>query len=577
MKSVAAITDSALSANDIAGQIIENSPSIALRSATEAEGWATRFITRNIASLGYAPDDFVAGRRTWADVVHPEDLPEIIARITEYEQNGTDTFTLVYRVVRADGSAQWVSDVMTAARDGEGKVTHYDCVVSDYTQTREHLGKIRSIAVTDQLTGLYNRHHLESRVADALARARAEGTGGYLLFLDLDNFKGINDAYGHDYGDALLREIAGFLREFFGDPECVFRFGGDEFVALLEPEKAERIHEFTGGLLARARQPWQALDRQFHSTLSVGVVRYPDGKGDAAEIIKNADVAMYRAKKQGKNSYTFYTADPDGETPARAEIELALRESVANGFAGFSLAYQPLATAGGRMTGAEALLRWTLNGRQIAPEEFVPLAEYLGLIVPLGDYALREAAAMCRLANACRKDFFISVNVSVKQFRQEEFPRGVLDILGASGVNMENIVLEITEGMAIHDIQRMKALGEELGRHGVTFAMDDFGTGHSSLATMRELPVGMVKIDRSLIRDAAADAYAESFVRGVSDLVHSTGRKVCVEGVETEAQYRFCRECGADYLQGFYLWKPMAGEDLIEAILEECALREASA
>lgn len=732
-------TDSAPAAKDVAEQIIENSPSIAMRTSREAGGWITRFITKNIANHGYMREDFISGKTLWMDIVHPEDRPDLVNLMAGFEEMGNDSFTLIYRICRADGSFLWVSDAMTAARDENGQVTHYDCVVSDYTETKAHIDRIgdnlrqqsaldeilrglhaadldqaleiilgrtgeflelsritlfrnepdgdecraihewhaadvpsmmenggrrlkyrtdipeiaadlaehgrrivnpgacpegcaavfenagtiaaaayavtvhdepfgficfeecrsrrtwdrdrlrfldnvsrlvapaifrqrndriiQSLAMTDQLTGLHNRHHLETCLENAIGRARADGTSGYILFIDMDDFKVINDAYGHDYGDALLKEIAGFLRQHFGDPENIFRFGGDEFVILLEPDRASRIYEIMGGLLQRARLPWQAIDRNFYCTLSVGVVRYPDGSGGGRETIKNADIAMYQAKKMGKNNYVFYTSALDSDTLARAEMENAMRASIKAGFEGFSVQYQPLADMDANIVGAEALLRWTVDGRPVGPDQFIPLAEHLGLIIPLGEYVLRSATGLCeRLNSSFRPDFFISVNVSIRQFRQREFMATLLGILDESGVRLSNVALEITEGMAIHDMQRMKVLGGELRQRGVVIAMDDFGTGYSSLGNMRELPIDVVKIDRSFIHDVTTDAYSESFVRLISDLVHSMGRKVCIEGVETAAQYRFCRDCGADYAQGFYLWRPMPEADLLAVL-----------
>ncbi|MDR1745199.1 MAG: EAL domain-containing protein [Planctomycetota bacterium] len=739
----------ALTAKDIAEQIIENSPAIAMRASCEAGGWAMQFITKNITGYGYAHGDFMSGRVTWMDIIHPEDRPDVINLMAGFEEMGNDSFTLIYRILRADGSFLWVSDAMTVTRDEQGRVAYYDCIVLDYTETKAHIDRIgenlrqqavldeilqglhaaeldqalgiilgrtgeflelsritlfkngpdndecraihewcakdvpsmlengeyrlnylkdipeiaadlaehgrrvvnpgmcpkgcaaafaragafaaaayavrihdepfgficfeecrsrrtwdrdrirfldnvsrlvapaifrqrndriiQSLAMTDQLTGLHNRHYLETYLAKAIERARAEGTSGYVLFIDMDDFKVINDAYGHDYGDAILKEIAVFLRQHFGDARNIFRFGGDEFVILLEPDKSSRIYEIMGGLLQRARLPWQAIDRNFYCTLSVGVVRYPDGCGGGREIIKNADIAMYQAKKMGKNNYVFYTRALDSDTLARAEMEIAMRAGIKTGFDGFSVRYQPLTDMDANIIGAEALLRWTVDGKPIAPDQFIPLAEYLGLIIPLGEYVLRSAADLCGRINRFRPDFFVSVNVSIRQFRQQEFMATLLGILDESGASLSNIALEITEGMAIHDMQRMKVLGSELRQRGMRIAMDDFGTGYSSLGNMRELPIDVVKIDRSFIHDVTTDAYSESFVRLISDLVHSMGRKVCIEGVETAAQYRFCRECGADYAQGYYLWRPLPEEELLAALAGsgEAAAREA--
>ena len=728
-----------LTAKDIAEQIIESSPSIAMRVACVGETWYTQFISKNITDHGYRRRDFLEGKLGWIDVVHSEDRSDVLNLLAGFDEMGNDTFTITYRMVRADGSFLWISDATTATRGLDGKITYYDCVLSDYTETKEHLDRIgdnlhqqavlneilqglhfsdldqslgiilgrtgdhlklsritlykntpdgkgcqaihewcdkgvesmledgdyflsyeddileigqdlktngyriinagaippgcaaalagsgtvaaavyaitvqdepfgficfeecrreriwsrdmvrfmdnvsrlvapaifrqrnerliQSLALTDQLTGLNNRHHLETCLTKAITRARAEGRSGYVLFIDMDDFKIINDAYGHDYGDAILKAVAAFLRQHFGDSGSIFRFGGDEFVILLNPERSSAIYDIMGGLLQRAQLPWRIIDRNFYCTLSIGVVRYPEGNDGSTEIIKNADIAMYQAKKMGKNNYVFYTSALDNDSVVRAEMENALRTSIDADFEGFEVYYQPLANLDGDIIGAEALVRWSVDDMPLAPEQFIPLAEYLGLIIPIGGHVLRSAARFCRQVNATRPDFFVTVNVSMRQFKQQDFMDDVLAMLAETGVKQSNIVLEITEGMAIHDMQRMKVLAGELRKHGLSIAMDDFGTGYSSLSNMRELPIDVVKIDRSFIHDVTTDAYSKSFIRFISDLVHSMGRKVCIEGVETAGQFRYCRECGVDYVQGYHLWRPMPKDELLEVLV----------
>ena len=722
----------------IAEEIIEKSPSIAMRVTGTAGKRKTLFITKNISKYGYSRDDFLADKLNWLDVIHPDDRNDLINLLYGFAEMGNDKYSVVYRIVRADGVPVWISDTALVVRDDAGDILYTDCIISDYTETKQHIesigenlrqqailneilqgmhdadldksiqllldnsgtyldisravlfqisksdgrkcraihewrnkdisslldrgdivledlygvpgiveelstyghriinhrngfvgdgdrataaaiftvsvqGKpfgficfeecakerywsretirfldnlsrlaspvilrkqneqiIRSLALTDQLTGLNNRHHLETCLNRAIVQAREAGETGYVLFIDMDDFKIINDAYGHDYGDAILREISKFLKSYFGTDNTVFRFGGDEFVILVPPKHANNIYDIMNGLLTRARLPWTVFDRTFYCTLSLGVVRFPEGREDSREIIKNADIAMYQAKKTGKNNYVFYTTTLDRDSVERAELETAMRESIENNFEGFEIQYQPIADSDRRILGAEALVRWTPPGGELlAPTQFIPLTEYLGLIIPIGEYVLRSSSRFCLRANGVSPDFFVSVNVSVRQFKQQEFIENTLQILSETGVERSNILLEITEGMAIHDMQGMKLIAGVLRNSGLRIAMDDFGIGYSSLGSMRDLPVDVVKIDRSFIQGVTSDSYSKSFIRFITDLVHSMGRRVCIEGVESDVQFQYCRECGADSIQGYYLWRPMPPEDFLKLLQEQ--------
>lgn len=725
---------------DTAEEIFERSESVAIRIADVFHGaWNTLFITKNVAAYGYNHKDFLSGKITWRDLIHPEDLPDLVDLLTTFGEMGNDKYNTVYRILRADGTTIWVSASSLVVRDDDGGILYIDCIVSDYTETKEHIERIgenfrqqavlneilqglhdvdldkaiqtildrsgsylgisrvtlfqnspdnatcraeqawcntgitslmeqgefvlnyendipdiaaslradghrivnhgdvpkksanefdkennlasaifaismqgepfgfvafeecvkplhwtrdvirfldnvsrmvapvifrrrneqliHTMAMTDQLTGLYNRYCMEIRLDLAIAQAREVGQSGYVLFIDMDDFKIINDAYGHDYGDAILREVSGFLKTHFADPENIFRFGGDEFVIILSPDKVKDIYDIMGGLLQRAQLPWTVLDRTFYCTLSIGVVRFPEANEDGREIIRNADIAMYQAKKMGKNNYVFYTSTLDNDSVARAEMENAMREAIDNNFDGFDVYYQPLVDMDGKIIGVEALLRWlTFEGKRIAPATFIPLAEYLGLIVPIGEHVMRSAVRCCRRINRFHPDFFVSVNVSIRQFKQKEFMEHTLKLLAEEKVNLKNVVLEITEGMAVHDMQRMKMIIGELRKYGIGISMDDFGTGYSSLGNMRELPIDIVKIDRSFIHGVTTDPYSKSFIRFISDLVHSMGREICIEGVENANQLRYCRECGADYVQGYHLWHPMPEDEILELL-----------
>ncbi len=427
---------------------------------------------------------------------------------------------------------------------------------------------ISRMAYKDQLTGLLNRYRFDVYMDKAIEDAHTSGGHGFVVFLDMDDFKIINDAYGHDYGDALILSVANYLRRFEAFAK-VFRFGGDEFTILVEERHAERAQNMLDEMIARARHPWQVMDREFYCTLSIGVVRFPDGDFGVTDIVKNADIAMYQAKSRGKNNYVIFNDDLRSNARHRAETEHRMRDAIDNAFTGFDVYYQPTVDMSGEVIGAEALVRWVdSEGNLVPPTEFIPLAEYLGLIVPLGEFVMREAATMCAAINRDFPRFTMSINVSIRQFQQHDFLERVENVLRQSGVNFSNVVLEVTEGMVVQDMEHMQTMVEQLRGMGLKIAMDDFGTGYSSLNNMRELPLDIIKIDRIFIRDLATDAYSKSFVRLITDLGHSMGRSICVEGVETPAQYAYCADCGADILQGFYFYQPMPSDEFEKLIVQ---------
>jgi diguanylate cyclase (GGDEF)-like protein len=428
---------------------------------------------------------------------------------------------------------------------------------------------IQNMALTDQLTGLGNRHLLESRLTEAIYSAQMSGTSGYMLFIDLDDFKSINDGYGHDYGDIILREFAAFLKRDFSDIAGVFRFSGDEFVLLLQPGHTVDVHTVIDAVLARAQLPWGVIDKSLYCTLSIGIATFPEGSTNNQDLIKSASNATYQAKRMGKNNYVFYSSSLDDESVSRAEIGREMHESINHQFSGFSVVYQPLADTGKNIIAAEALMRWKLStGHIISPSQFIPIAESLGLIVPAGEMVLREAAAFCHEINKTHPDFRVSVNVSIRQFQQRDFMEHVLSILEETGVNPSSITLEITESMAMQDIQRVKTLSETFRKLGMSISLDDFGVGHSSLGNMRKLPIDIIKIDKTFVSDVTTDPYSKSFIRMITELSHSMGRKVCIEGIETSEQFEYCRECNADYVQGYFIYPPLLPEQLRELLSE---------
>lgn len=438
------------------------------------------------------------------------------------------------------------------------------------TEKKLYEDNIKKLAFIDHLTGLPNRYRCDNDLYSAIQDARERDEIGHVVFIDMDDFKIVNDGYGHDYGDAILIEFAKFLRSGLPGVYQVYRFGGDEFVLLVNHGYKNDILKMVDTLINRARMPWKTKDRQFYCTVSVGIVQYPDGGCGVKEIIKNADVAMYQAKKTGKNSFAFYTDQMGAGSIERVEMEQMIRDAIQDNFRGFEVYYQPVIdTETSMIVAAEALIRWhNADGDLIMPSQFIPLSEYLGLIVPLGEFVLREASSVCREINENdHPDFQMSVNVSIRQFQQQDILSRIDAILNETGVEKRNILLEVTEGIAVDDISRMTIICNELRTMGVQIAMDDFGTGYSSLNNLRQLPIDVIKIDRGFIRDVTSDPYSSSFIRLITDLGHSMNRQVCVEGVETAEQLDYCQRNGANTLQGFYFSEPLPREAFFKQIL----------
>ncbi len=441
----------------------------------------------------------------------------------------------------------------------------------DMTDKKRFQQKIEMQASTDVLTGLLNRMSCERDLAIFIDEAIARKGYGSLLYIDLDDFKHINDGLGHQYGDMLLRNIALNLRQIRGIEKTCYRMGGDEFVIIISPEvftDEERIIRDIEAIFAKS---WYLKDGDYYCRMSMGRVRFPDDGQDVQELIKNADVAMYAVKREGKKRSAEYEEkfSRDIGSERRLDMEKNMREATEEGYSEFLVYYQPItdiSRPGAPCCGAEALIRW--DSRRlgfISPGEFIPLAEYLGLINPIGNYVLETACKDCKRWNESGyPDYKVNVNLSVVQLLQHDIVDIVEKIVKQTGINPKNLTLEVTEGLAIHDMKRMKKILEGIKRIGVRIALDDFGTGYSSLNHIREIPFDVIKVDQSFVRELAQDAYSQSFVKMVSELADTIGVSICIEGVETEEQYHILQGMKVKLVQGYYFDRPMKKSDFEE-------------
>lgn len=428
----------------------------------------------------------------------------------------------------------------------------------DITVKKQYEDRITRLAYMDHLTDLPNRYGCDAVLRRSLADSQRTGEPGYLLFIDLDDFKVVNDCYGHDFGDGVLISFAQYVRSLFSPDNHVFRFGGDEFVIIINQCRTAKLHSYLDQMLARSQHAWASRGKAFHCTLSVGAVEFPAYGDEPGTLLKKADIAMYQAKKKGKNQYAVYTEGLDSDATQRSEVEHLLRNAMLNHFQGFEVFYQLYNDTHSRnILGAEALVRMrSPDGELLLPEQFLSLAEYLGLIGPLGEFVLSHAAEQCRLINEDGLEHFsVTVNLSAKQFKQTDIVHRLEEILNRSGVDFGNIIIAINEGVAIGELERMLVLCGELRKKGIRVALDDFGSGNASFINMRNLPVDIVKVSSKYI-DTIQDEFTGYFIRLVTDVSHHTGKKVCLNGVENKAQLDFCREIGMDMAQGFLLHRP---------------------
>ena len=442
---------------------------------------------------------------------------------------------------------------------------------ADITQKKKNQQKIEYQAHNDFLTGLYNRMKCEVDLRKAIKDSVQNGNKGAVLFIDLDDFKHINDGLGHQYGDILLQQIAAGIAGIPGLRGHCYRMGGDEFVIIVEPELFGDLDKVINNITLLFNKQWYLMETEYFCTMSMGIAFFPDNSVDVHEITRMADVAMYAAKRSGKNRYVYYSSEVESATAQRLDIENSMRQAVSTGIDEFVVFYQPVVNADTQQcTSCEALVRWDSKALGfMGPGEFIPLAEYLGLITSIGDYVLEEACRRCKLWNDNgHPAFYVNVNLSVVQLLQKDVVENIKKILEKTGVNPKNIVLEITESFAINDMHRVMEIITGLKKLGPRIALDDFGTGYSSLNYIKQLPLDIIKVDKTFIDDIVEDDYAQAFVKLIVDLSKTIGTKIVVEGVEHKEQYDLLKRLGVDYIQGYYFGKPVPAKVFEENNLE---------
>lgn len=466
--------------------------------------------------------------------------------------------TLAYSLQRADRQTIELECAAHLVKDPEGFVTGSTLVFHDVRGIREMSLRMTHLAHHDQLTNLPNRILLQDRIDQSINRATRAGTKVALLILDLDNFKHVNDTFGHTMGDNLLQQIARALEKTLRHGDTVCRQGGDEFIILLSDLHAsEQVVRFLRRLFSLFSQTWIVENSAFDLTTSVGVSLYPDDSKDRDELYRHADAAMYSAKKRGRNAYQFFSADIELQLRLRRALEEHLRNAVENNV--FEIYYQPkVDVIQQKITGAEALVRWRKSsGELVPPMTFIPLAEETGLIIPLGKLILQKACSQIKAWSDQGYHLQMAINISVVQFDDEHFISSVADIIGKSQADPTLIEFEITESLLMKDTDRARHVISELKKLGICIALDDFGTGYSGLSYLKTLPFDVLKIDQSFIRHMFDNDIDVALIKAIIQMASGLKLNLVAEGVETKAHVDVLVELGCRIMQGYFFSHPI--------------------
>jgi diguanylate cyclase (GGDEF)-like protein/PAS domain S-box-containing protein len=546
--------------------VFENNPNPMLL----LDGDTFRYIDVNRRALdtyGYTREQFL--EMTPFDLRAPGHTEGLQSSLNTFRREGTTVIDTVHR--RADGSLMDVHITSITFEQSDRRIRF--ATVQDMTERNEALARaLRSETqlahdlLHDRLTGLPNRVLFNERLTAAIERSRDTETVAAVLFIDIDEFKTINDTMGHPAGDALLKEIAERLRSATRQRDCVARIGGDEFVVVLSDlGKSDHVSEVVRKLERVTADPVRLPGGDVRVTCSIGVALFPDDGRDCEALIRNADTAMYQAKRAGGSTSCFFTAAMQHEAEQRTRLEARLRKAIED--TAFKLVYQPIYAIDGTLLGGEALIRWPqADGSNIAPNLFIPYAEACGLIVPIGDWVLRTACMQNAAWTRHASPLMVSVNVSAKQVADPHFVGTVEQVLHDSGLAPNLLELELTETVMSTNLERTAAVVETLRSRGVRFAIDDFGTGYNSLATLRSNTVDTLKLDMCFVADIATSPVDQAIASAVITAAHGLGAKVVAEGVETSAQRAMLASLKCDAAQGHLFGRPMSAEQFGELL-----------
>lgn len=520
--------------------------------------------------LGYAQQELTG--LTIQQITHPDDGPDAGAPFSRLFSGTIREYSREMRFLHKKGHSVWVNVAVSSMRDATGKKS-YVAVVEDISRRKQAEEELLHMANYDALTGLPNRLLLQDRLAQAILKSQRGKRPVAVLFMDLDRFKNVNDSLGHEAGDHLIAEIALRLARGVRDSDTVSRQGGDEFVIVLPDLGCPADADIAARkILAALAQPVLIQGEEIFPSASIGISIYPQDGADVKTLLKNADTAMYGAKADGGNCFQVYSEDMGMKALGHLKLEAALQRALER--EEFVLHFQPqVAIRSGRIVGVEALLRWQPQGAaMVSPADFIPVAEETGLIVPIGKWVLAAACAQhLEWRKAGLPDLQISVNLSARQFQQQDLAQHIAQLLKKQGCSADWLSLEITESVVMHNPDAAAATLRELSDMGIRVAIDDFGTGYSSLSSLKRFPIHTLKIDHSFVRDITTDADDAMIVKSVIALAHNMKMSVVAEGVENAEQLTFLREHGCDQMQGYFFSKPVPAVQLDALVRRQAA------
>ena len=522
------------------------------------------FEKNTVTTLGKWDDFFdfqILDRRDFVKLQEMVDEPYVLAlrEMLFLEKSGreTDSVECMQR-----GKKTWLQFSSRIFYE-DGRPTDQIIVVQNITKQKTQNEELLYMAYYDSLTGLYNRNYFVRLLTEFLRRAKEDNRLVSVLVIDIDDFRKVNDGLGIVAGDELVQQFGSFLKEFNGDDVIVCHLTSDVYcMAIYDPcgnKSVEHIHK---EIVKRTREPFYLVGGQvLNITVSVGVAEYPEAATSALELINCAEIVMFKGKAMGKNRIQYFDTPILNDFLKNVELDSKLKEAVFEN--NFLLYYQPQYYAGNRkLRGVEALIRWNSGELGlIPPADFIPLAEYLGLINPIGEFVLREACIHCKYWNDMgHPEYKVNVNLSVVQLLQNDIVERIAHVIEETRITPQNLTLEVTESLAVNDMSRMKRILADIRHLGVRVALDDFGTGYSSLNHIREMPIDVIKIDRCFIIDIGKDDFSNAFVKMVGELATAIHVNVCVEGVETKEQLDALVGSKVQLIQGFYFGKPMKAE-----------------
>src|SRR5262245_2469685 len=553
--------------------IVEHSPAVTYIDALD-DAATTLYVSRQVEELlGFAADEWISDADLWLRIIHPEDRPRAIAENQRHNETG-ESFSLDYRVYRKDGRLVWIHDEARMVRDERGVPIFSLGVMIDITEMKRSEEKVAFLAYHDELTGLPSRAMFEELLELSISRARHHEASVAVICVDIDDFRLVNDSLGRLAGDEVLRGVAERLREATRETDLVARRSADTFLLVLsDPARAgrdvqadvARAESAAQRILDSLAAAFRAGGTELYVPASIGISLFPQDGEDPGSLLRNAEAAMLESKKSG----SAYVVSNRGALDSSAKLRFVTRLRKAVESQRWTLQYQPvLELATGRMRGVEALIRWIEpDGTLVPPGDFIPVAEELGLIEPIGDWVVRELVYQAHAWRELDIDLSVSFNLSPRQFWQPDLANGILARIREGGVDPSNVIVEITETSAMTDPDRAQAILEDLHAAGLRLAIDDFGTGYSSLARIRDMPVDVLKIDRSFVHRVDVDRQNGSIVSAFIELAGGLGVTTLAEGIETEGELAFVRDRGCVLGQGFYFSKPVPPEDIIALAL----------